>query len=286
MSGPEHVIPFSRLPQGFAEKVENPPDDPAPPRPAATVALLRPGEGAPEVLLVRRSRTAGFVPGAYVFPGGTVDREDADGDLLVRLHGLDPAEAASTLGVPHDHEPSAIGFWIAAIREAFEETGILVGRRRDGGFPPTAADEPEVDRLRRRVLDDEDAFPDVLDAMRCRMDGDMMVYIGHWITPVVEPRRYDARFFAAAVPRESEAVVDPREMTDAVWLTPANAVRRFEEGALPMIFPTIKTLESLRGFPGPLEALEAFAGREIPSILPRLVRTDEGVGSVIPDDGA
>ncbi len=284
MTEPERVIPFDRLPSGFAERIEDPPGDPVEPRPAATIALLRPGDAGPEVLLMRRSRSAGFVPGAYVFPGGTVDREDAEADLLARLEGLDPDAAASRLGLPADHDPPPVGFWVAAIREAFEETGILVGRSEEGGFPATAASEPGVDAFRRRVLDDEEVFPDVLDALGCRMDGGAVEYIAHWITPVPEPRRYDTRFFAAAVPPGSEAVVDRREMTDALWVTPAEGLRRLEEGTLPMIFPTIKTLESLQGFTSPEDAVRVFSGREIPAILPRLVRTDDGVGTVIPND--
>jgi len=284
VSEPQRVIPFDRLPAGFAERIEDPPDEPSEPRPAATVVLLRPGPRGPELLLTRRSRTAGFVPGAYVFPGGTVDGEDAEADLVARIDGVDAGEAATRLGVPPDHDPPPLGFWVAAIREAFEETGILVGRAEDGGFPPAAASDPGVEALRLRVLDDEEVFPDVLDAMGCRMDGGAVEYIAHWITPLPEPRRYDTRFFAAAVPGGSEAIVDPREMTDAVWLTPAEGLRRLEEGSLPMIFPTIKTLESLRGFASPEEILDHFSGRAIPEILPRLVRTEDGVGTVIPND--
>jgi len=281
MREPEHVIPHDRLPEGFAERVEDPPDPPARPRPAATIALLRPGTGAPEVLLLRRSRSAGFVPGAYVFPGGRVDAEDGDPELLKRLEGLDPRWASERLGLPLEHEPAALGFWAAALREAFEETGILVARRRDGGPPPTAAADPRVEELRRKIMDSEHLFPEVLDRLECRLDARRVAYIGHWITPVAEPRRYDARFFAAAVSDETRAVVDRREMTDHAWITPREALERFRAGSLPMIFPTVKTLEELARFSSPEAVLHAYRRRAIPTRLPRLVRTEEGVGTVL-----
>lgn len=281
MSEPERVIPFDRLPEGYAESLDEPPDEPTRPRPAATVVLLRPGPEGPEALLLRRSRSAGFVPGAYVFPGGRVDRDDATPALVDRLEGLDSGSAARRLGLAPDADPPAVAYYVAALREAFEETGLLVGRTPNGP-PPPAAGHPEIERLRDRILKDEDAFPEVLDRMDARMDGSAVEYIAHWITPVVEPRRYDTRFFAAAVPAGSPSVVDPREMTDAVWLTPDAALVRHEQGRLPMIFPTIKTLESLRGHATPNEVLEAFGERRIPAIRPRLVKTDEGVGTVIP----
>jgi len=281
VTAPDHVVPWDRLPDGFAGRLEAPPDEPAEPRPAATIALIRPGSEGVEVLLLRRSRTAGFVPGAWVFPGGRVDGDDATPALLQRLEGLDADGAARRLALPPDADPPAVAYFVAAVREAFEETGILVGRTAEGP-PPTAARDPEVDGLRERILDDEDAFPEALDRMGASIDGGAVEYIAHWITPEVEPRRYDTRFFAAAVPAGSASVVDPREMTDAVWLEPEEALARHREGRMPMIFPTLHTLERLRGHRDPDELLASFGARSIPTILPRLVRTEEGLGTVIP----
>ena len=109
-----------------------------------------------------------------------------------------------------------------------------------------------------------------------------MEYVAHWITPVQEPRRYDTRFFAAVVEREREVLLNPGEMTEALWLTPGEALNRHARGRLPMVFPTIRTLEDLRDYATAREALEAYAAREIPPILPRLVKTPTGVGMRIP----
>lgn len=283
--GPSHEIPKDALPEGFAEDVERVPESPTEPRPAATVVLIREGKSVPEVLLLRRTRTVGFVPGAFVFPGGTVDRDDASAELVERLDGISPGEAARRLGLPEGADPPAVAYYLAAVREAFEETGILVGRTEGGSPPPGAGEMEEVLDLREALLEDDSLFPEVLDRMGCRIDGNALAYVAHWITPVQEPRRYDTRFFAAVVPRGRQAVLDEREMVEAVWVTPADALERNGRGELPMVFPTIKTLESLHSFHEPAEILEHFREREIPTILPRLVRTPTGVGIEMPESG-
>lgn len=276
-------IPRERLPEGFARDVERTSAEPATPRPAATVVLLRDRPGEIEVLLLGRNRRVGFVPGAYVFPGGRVDAGDARPPLLERLHGLTPEEAGRRLELP-DGDPPAVAYYVAALREAFEETGILVGRTASGGPPPTGAQEEEVLELREMLLEDESRFPEVLDRMGCVMDGGAVEYVAHWITPEAEPRRYDTRFFAAAVPGDSAVILDEREMVDAVWLTPARALERYEEGRLPMVFPTLKTLEALREFDDVGSVLDHHRGRRIPSIMPRLVETPTGVAIEMPEE--
>ena len=171
-----------------------------------------------------------------------------------------------------------MAYYLAALREAFEETGILVGHGVDGAPPVTAAEDEAVDALRDELMDDRLSFAAVLDRMGCRLDGGAMEYLAHWITPEPEPRRYDTRFFAARVRHDAPALVDPREMTDAVWLTPARALRRQEAGSLPMVFPTIKTLEQLSPYRRAEEALAALRGSRVPTIMPRLVVTPTGVG--------
>ncbi len=279
---PDYEIPLHRLPEGFAEAVRRTPEHPAEPRPAATIVLMRDGPSGLEVLLLRRNRSAGFVPGAYVFPGGRVDAADADPELLERLDGLTPEEAEERLEVGPAGVP-AIAYYIAALREAFEETGILVARAR-GGPPPTAEEDPAVDAVRDDLLEDRITFAQALDRLGCRLDGRAVEYLAHWITPVVEPRRYDTRFFAARVHGGAHAVIDAREMTDAVWLTPSGALRRQREGSLPMVFPTIRTLEQLAAYDTVGAALAALGRRRVPAILPDLVVTPTGVGLRLPRD--
>jgi recombination protein RecT len=274
---PDYVIPFDRLPPRFAESIRNPPQEPAAARPAATIVLMRDGAEGVELLLLRRTRTAGFVPGAYVFPGGRVDRADAEEHIVAHLDGLDAAQAAARLELV-DGDPPALAYYLAALREAFEETGIVVGRHADGSEPPTAAESAEVDAVRDDLMEDRIGFAEAMDRMSCRLEGGAVEYLAHWITPEPEPRRYDTRFFAARVREGARAIVDPREMTDAVWLTPAAALRRNEEGTLPMVFPTIHTLRDLQPFEHVDAVLASLRGRRIPAIMPRLVMTPTGIG--------
>ena len=256
--------------------LENPPDQPVEPRPAATIVLLRDADAGVEVLLLRRNRSAGFVPGAYVFPGGGVDGTDAADETLAFLDGLTPDGAAHRLGL-FDADPPAIAYYLAALREAFEETGILVGRDVRGMEPATAAEDEQVDATRDDLMEDRISFAQALERLECRIDGASVEYLAHWITPEPEPRRYDTRFFAAKVREGATPIVDPREMTDAVWITPDAALARSDEGTLPMIFPTIKTLEQLRDYGTTEEALASLAGRSVRTVLPTLVITETGI---------
>ena len=285
MSDPDFVIPFDRLPEKLAERIEDPPADPVTPRPAATIVLLRDGPDGMEVLLMRRNRSAGFVPGAYVFPGGRVDGSDTAPPAMDILDGLTTRGAAERLDLI-DAEPPAIAYYLAALREAFEETGILVGFRSDGSAPPTAAEDPTVDAIRNDVMEDRVTFAGAVSRMRCRIAGDAVEYLAHWITPTPEPRRYDTRFFAARVRDAATPIVDPREMTEALWSTPTRALDRVDDGSLPMIFPTIKTLEQLAPFANVGEALDVIRRGRVRSITPTLVITPQGVGMRLDDDSS
>ena len=262
-------IPAERLPPGFVDTVEEVPERPATPRPAATIVLMRDGTAGPEVLLMRRHRGSGFVPGAWVFPGGRVDTADSGPALYERIEGL-----------PTDPSPDS-DFWTAALRELFEETGVLLARDAQGTWAADATADRRLKGHRSALLEGTAAMLDVLEDLDLRLVADGMVHIAHWVTPVVEPRRYDTHFFVAALPPDRTAAADAREMTDTVWSTPAAALERFEAGALPMVFPTVKTLETLRGYGSVEDALTSLRHRNVPRILPRLVRTEKGVAIVI-----
>lgn len=262
-------IPEERLPPGFAETVEDPPVRPVSARPAATIVLLRDGDAALEVLLMRRHQGSGFVPGAWVFPGGRVDTADSRPALHERIRGLrsDPVPPAP--------------FWTAALRELFEETGVLLARDGAGAWTVDATASRRMAALRHKLMEGSATLLDVLESSDLTLDLEDTVHAAHWITPVVERRRYDTHFFAAALPQGRTVSVDPREMTEAVWLEPGAALARFEAGDLPMVFPTVKTLELLADFDSVEHALSALGSRQVSPILPRLVRTERGVGIVV-----
>jgi 8-oxo-dGTP pyrophosphatase MutT (NUDIX family) len=243
---------------------------------------MRDADEGVQILLLKRVHSAGFVPGAYVFPGGRVDGGDADPEVLSRTVSLTVEAAADRMRL-HDADPPAVAYYLAALREAFEETGILVGRSTEGDALPSAAAASGVLEIRDRLLDEACSFAQALDDLGALIDDTAMEYIGHWITPIAEPRRYDARFFAATVAPESEPAIHAAEMLDAIWITPAAALERANEGSLPMVFPTIKTLESMMDFATASEVLDEFRGRRIPSVLPRLIRTPDGIGMRIPE---
>lgn len=268
-----YEIPEERLPPGFVETLAHVPATPAEAVASATVVLMREGRRGPEVLLLRRNRATGFVPGAYVFPGGRVDAADGQ-DALVRCwDGLTPESAAARLGIAPDANPPAIAYYGAALREAVEETGLLAGVVAANGPP----DGEVVSEAREALLGGGASFAAVLDGLGARLDGNAIEYIAHWVTPEVEPRRYDTRFFAARVPAGSRAVYDRREMTDAVWLTPGAALDRHRRGRLPMIFPTIRTLEDLRDFATVEDLLSHYRARTVTRVQPTIVRTATGV---------
>jgi 8-oxo-dGTP pyrophosphatase MutT (NUDIX family) len=272
----EAVIPSERLPPGFAEQIENEPVNPAVPRPAATAVLLRDSPAGPEVLLLKRHRSSGFVPGAYVFPGGRVDTADGDGELreLVReMPGEPPLE-----------------YWLAAVREVFEETGVLLAHTPDGRNAAHGHQGALLPELREGLLTNSIGLLDVLHSLDAVPDLTPIAYAAHWITPVVEPRRYDTRFFYAKLPDGADATADAREMSDARWLRPVVALAEFAGGRLPMVFPTVRTLEDLIEYDTTDAALDAARKMTVRPILPSLVRVPGGVGLIIenedgPSDG-
>jgi 8-oxo-dGTP pyrophosphatase MutT (NUDIX family) len=169
------------------------------------------------------------------------------------------------------------------VREAFEETGLLPGP--EPGVPP-ALRSPEVEAVREALMTHSIGWGEAMERLDLSLDLGAMEYIAHWITPVAEPRRYDTRFFVAEVGPDSDPVVDRREMVEAVWLTPAQALERHEGGSLPMVFPTLATITELSRFGRCEEILAHYRRRAIPPILPRLVRTPTGVGlQVDPPEG-
>ena len=192
--------------------------EPAAPRPAATVILLRRGgkhaERGLEILLVQRNPEARFMPGVWVFPGGAVDAEDGDGEAAHRT---------------------------AAARELSEEAGI-------------------------------------------ELDAEELVAYSRWITPRVAPIRFDTRFYLALAPAHSPPQADGSETVDAGWFGPQDALDMHYAGELPLVFPTIKHLESLVGFANAAEALEAARHREVTPVEPRVEGEGDEQRIVLPDE--
>jgi 8-oxo-dGTP pyrophosphatase MutT (NUDIX family) len=276
------LIPSSELPPGFLERLDAPPGSVAAPRPAATVVLVRDGEHGPEVLLLRRTRRSGFAADAWVFPGGVLDPGDADPALAVLCDGPTPDEWAVRLGLSDSSE--AFGYAVAALREAFEETGILLARPTAMAGPPSRIPlgAESAARYREGVLAGRVSLREMAAAEGLQLALDQLTYIAHWITPEPEPRRYDTRFFLSQVTAEADALLHEEELVEARWLRPREAVEGFRSGELTMLPPTVHTLRRIGSFATVGSMRSALEKEPVPAILPRMRRDPEGVAIEIP----
>jgi 8-oxo-dGTP pyrophosphatase MutT (NUDIX family) len=240
------------------------------PLPAATVTLVRDGANGVEVLLMQRNLHSGFVPGHRVFPGGALDEHDASPEMEALCAGISDAAASRRLGV----SSGGLAYWVAAVREAFEEAGLLLACGRDGAlveFRHEALAQRFLEH-RRAVDEGRRPFADVLREEGLRLAASRLVYFSHWITPVGRSRRYDTRSFVAAAPAAQEALCDQRETIDHVWISPGAALDRHRCGEFEMRLPTVRTLELFADFNECGSLIKAMAARrEIPPILPRLL---------------
>ena len=234
--------------------------------------------------MLQRTLKAVFASGMYVFPGGAVDDADRSPDVEAWCDGLTDGQASGVLEVA----AGGLAYWIAAIRECFEEAGVLLARRPDGAF--VRFDEPEVESRylahRSAVHGGRLRLIDLCADEGLRLATDDIHYVSHWITPIGERRRFDTRFFVARAPQAQEPLHDEHETIASLWVRPADALARQERGDLAMIAPTMKNLELLVPHATADEALAATAslGRP-PAIQPKLRLDDDGrVEVVMPSD--
>ena len=204
------------------------------PRPAATVVLLRPGRDGLVALLTHRPASMAFAPDVHVFPGGRVDEADLDASVQARSV-TSPEAAATALG--GDLPPvDALGAYIAAIREAFEEVGILLADHDA---------DADLGDARATLLASAAAWPSIVDRLDLRLRTDLLVPLSRWVTPPILERRFDARFFAAAMPDEADATLIGDEVVAHAWHRPIDALESMGRGELAMWLPTSTTLAQL-----------------------------------------
>jgi 8-oxo-dGTP pyrophosphatase MutT (NUDIX family) len=243
-------------------------DETARPRDASTVVLLRDAARGVEVFMVRRHRASGFMGDAFVFPGGKLDDADSSERVLARTRGRTIEEAKIVLGEP-DLDARALGLFVAAIRETFEEAGVWIG---------TGATLDEA----RGALLAKAAFADVIERYDLALAADRVVPWARWVTPVVEPRRYDTRFFLATCPAEQEATHDEHETTEARWLAPREALELSASGAINLPPPTLRSLELLAEFESTASILTDATTRTPPLVEPLLVQEEGTIALVLP----
>lgn len=251
--------------------------------PAATLMLL---ENRPElhVLLLRRRKRSAFVGGMHVFPGGAVDAADHDRGFEELSPALSDEAASRRLGISR----GGLAYWVAAIRETFEEAGVLLARGADTGKSIDFSDTEETRRLgeQRAAVDrGEVRLIDSIRDERLALSLDSMRYVARWITPPGMVRRYDTRFFVARMPTGQCAEHDGRETVHAEWMNPSDALARYAAGELMMLPPTVGMLRILTGFGGSEEVMAAAeVGEKGPDREVRLSRDGEDWRVLLPGD--
>lgn len=239
--------------------------EPAAALPASTVLLLRDGDEGLEVFMVKRHYQIDFAGGALVFPGGKVDPADAELDP----RHLDPGSQAL--------QADGLAFRVAAIREAFEETGVLLAEDLHSGELPSG--ERASALASRYAADLEQGRTDIASVCRresLRLRCAELVHFAHWITPLGRPKRFDTHFFLAAAPPAHIAAHDGRESVDSVWITPARALQAAEQEQLSIVFPTRMNLKKLGESDSVAAALEAARASRVVTVLPESVALEDG----------
>jgi 8-oxo-dGTP pyrophosphatase MutT (NUDIX family) len=271
------------VPRGLAERARAISDGrltPAVPRDAATVILLRDTADGPEAFLLRRTAELEFAPGACVFPGGSVDAHDADEG--VAWAGPEAADFGARLDVPPDRARALV---CAAIRETFEESGVLLAGS------PLAGDSAGLAGDRHALLAGSTALGEVLSRLGLVLRADLLTPWARWITPEVSPRRFDTWFFAAALPPGQTATeapegagdhADPGESESGMWLRPAAALEAAKAGQITLLPPTTVTLGELAGYGDVADILACR--RVITARLPRVVVEDGRIRLAMPPD--
>jgi 8-oxo-dGTP pyrophosphatase MutT (NUDIX family) len=251
-------------------------------RPAATVLLLRDGGEGPEVFMVRRHEGTGAFRGAHVFPGGRVDDRDADSIAASWCDGIEHAE--HQLGdLPR---AAALSFHVAAARELFEEAGVLLARRQTGEFVSLAgsAEQARFEAYRHEVHAQGQTLRQMLQAEDLRLALDSLTIYAHWVTPPVEGRRFDTRFFVTRVPPSQTAAHDEKETTESGWITPRAAIAAGARRGITLPPPTWTTLRELEAFGSVDEILDWSKTRDIRRREPRLVEEDGARMLMMPDE--
>ena len=279
ITGPDRLLPVHLADRARAHAASGAPV--APPRDAATIALLRDAAGGLEVYVLRRVATMAFASGMHVFPGGTVDPRDLDHET--GWVGPTPAAWAERFGVD---EERARGLVLAAVRETFEESGILLAGVRDahadsasrGVVADTGGEDWEADR--QALIDRTSSFSAMLERRGLVVRADLMRAWARWVTPEFEPRRYDTAFFVAAVPTGQRTRAVGGEADRVAWARPAEALAALAAGDVHMLPPTAVVLGEISEHDSVEAVMRVADDRRITTILPRPV-LDAGVPHVV-----
>ena len=253
---------------GMQEEMTEPKKEGAAPRPATTVLLLRPSQpgdaGSPlEVFMVVRHHQIDSFSGALVFPGGKLEEADGAPSLRARCGGADKIDDAE------------LKFRVAGVREAFEECGVLLARKRGQRALIGAADLKGIEeRWRAKLAKDEASIVDMVEAEDLEIATELMTPYAHWITPTFVPKRFDTWFFLAEAPEDQIALHDGSESTDSVWIGPQEAIEEAKAGKRTLVHATTKNLELLAEGKTVAGAISAASARKIVTVQPWVEEKD------------
>ena len=251
------------------------------PRPAATVMTLRDAANGYEILMLRRNIRSEFMAGAYVFPGGGVDANDANTERPAI--GLEDASASLRLGLAS----GGLAYYVACLRELFEEAGLLIACDENGASVNFTGPE-DVKRMAARRRSVNEGETDFLSMMRdegLSLDLRGVEYVAHWITPIGMPRRYDTRFFVALAPPGQVATHDAGETVADQWVRPRDALEAHQRGEIDMVTPTIRNLEAIADFSSAEDVLKYARSLEsIPCVEPQIRRRNDEIVIFTPGD--
>jgi len=256
------------------------------PKKAATVILLR--EIKPEgfeVFLLKRHEKSSFMGGNFVYPGGRVDREDGSLEICAQCKGVSPEKAHQLFRgtLPPDE---SLAHWVAAIRELFEEAGVLLAYNQTGKFIhlKDPSEREKVSHYRDSIHKGKMNICQIAQEEKVFLALDQLHYYAHWITPEARSERFDTRFFLACHPEGQEASYDQKETTVGVWMTPKQALEENLNGNAALSPPTLKTLEDLSRFKNIAEVFNALGKAEIQPILPILTKIKDETLIIFPWD--
>jgi 8-oxo-dGTP pyrophosphatase MutT (NUDIX family) len=251
--------------------------------PAATVLLVRDCDDELEVLMVKRSKRPPF-GNLYVFPGGKIDESDKDLNITNFCNGLNDEQASIKLGV----NEGGLSYWVACVRECFEEVGILLAKKNNGQeLDLNGADKHKFDNYRRMLLENKISLFEICKKENLSLNLNNIEPFSHWITPEIEIKRFDTRFFIAYIPAKQTERHDGNELTDSVWISPKKALDRSLNGEMPMIMPTISNLQQCLEFDSGQKLLEhqsKLTNDDIPSILPKFFKNEGKWVGLLPGD--
>ncbi len=254
---------------------------------AATVIVLREDAAGFEVFLVQRHQNSGFMANVYVYPGGKLDPSDCSERAADRVRGMSAEDACARLKIT---QPSflGLGLFLAGVRETFEESGILLASRSGSQEWIDLTSDAQVaerfEKYRRDLISSKISLSEVAEREDLVISLENIGYFAHWITPYIENRRFDTRFFVTILPPNQRPLHDAVETTDSIWIRPEDALKRYFSNNLLLSPPTIRTLEQLSEFSSAAAVIENAKVRNPPAILPFIGQIDGVTQMLMPGD--